>query len=81
VWWFNIFWLPLYLNTQWGFNIEDIAIALPLIYIIAVVIGVIAGWIHGFLMRRGWSANKTRKTTLFICFALPKDWQLWCAGW
>ena len=67
VWWFYIFWLPNYLNTQRGFNLKEIAVAVPLIYIIAILIGVAAGWIPGFLMRRGWAVIKARKTTMFVC--------------
>jgi len=67
VWWFYIFWLPNYLNTQRGFNLKKIAVAVPLTYIIAILIGVAAGWIPGFLIRRGWTVKKARKTTMLIC--------------
>ena len=67
VWWFYIFWLPNYLNSQYGFNIKDIAVAVPIIYFVAALLGIVGGWFPGFLMRRGWSTVKARKTTMLIC--------------
>ena len=72
VWWFYIFWMPNYLNTQRGFNLNEIAVAIPLIYIIAILLGVIGGWFPWYLIRRGWTARKARKTTMFFCaMSLP----------
>jgi len=67
VWWFYIFWLPNYLNTQRGFNIKEIGLAIPVIYFIAIVIGVVGGWFPGYLIRSGWSVKRARKTTMFLC--------------
>ena len=72
VWWFYIFWLPNYLNSQRGFNLKGIAVAVPLIYGIAILLGIIGGWFPGYLMRRGWTVNRARKTTMLICaLSLP----------
>lgn len=67
VWWFYLYWMPNYLNDQRGFNLKDIAIAIPLIYTIATLLGFVGGWFPGYLMRRGWSVMKARKTTMLIC--------------
>jgi len=67
VWWFYIFWLPPYLNSQRGFNIKEIGFALPVVYAFAIILGAVGGWFPGYLMRRGWKVNKARKTTMFIC--------------
>jgi ACS family hexuronate transporter-like MFS transporter len=67
VWWFYIFWLPNYLNAQRGFDLKKTALAIPFIYIIAIVLGNIGGWVPGYLMKRGWSVNNARKTTMLIC--------------
>ena len=64
VWWFYLFWLPTYLNTQRGFNLKGIAIAIPLIYTIAIIMGNIGGWFPGFLIRRGWSVTGARKMAM-----------------
>lgn len=67
VWWFYIFWLPNYLYDVRGFNIKDIGVSLPLIYGIAIVLGNIAGWFPGYLIGKGWSVRRARKTVMLIC--------------
>lgn len=69
VWWFYIFWLPTYLNTERGFNLAGIAIALPLTYTIAIIMGNIGGWFPGYLIRRGWPATKARKLVMGLAAA------------
>ncbi len=66
VWWFFLFWMPTYLNTQRGFDLKNIALAIPVIYIIATLMGFIGGWLPGYFMKRGWSVEKARKTTMFL---------------
>jgi ACS family hexuronate transporter-like MFS transporter len=67
VWWFYIFWLPNYLYDKRGFDIKGIAIAVPLIYIVAIILGNIAGWAPGFLIARGSPVQKARKTVMLVC--------------
>ncbi|RKY07673.1 MAG: MFS transporter [Planctomycetota bacterium] len=67
VWWFYIAWLPNYLYDKRDFNINEIAIALPLIYGIAIVLGNIAGWAAGFLIRKGLHPRVARKRVMFVC--------------
>ena len=66
VWWFYIFWLPNYLNTQRGLNIREIAVAVPLIYILAILLGNLGGWFSGYLIHRGWTEIGARKLVMFI---------------
>jgi MFS transporter, ACS family, hexuronate transporter len=66
VWWFYLFWLPNYLYTQRGFDIKGIAVAMPIIYIIAIILGNIGGWFPGYLIQKGWSVTKARKLVMFI---------------
>jgi ACS family hexuronate transporter-like MFS transporter len=70
VWWFYLFWMPNYLASQRGFDLKEIAVAIPLIYIIASLLGYVGGWFPGYLMRKGWSVNKARKTTMLLCALL-----------
>ena len=66
VWWFYLYWMPTYLNTQRGFDLKGIAIAIPLIYMIATLVGFVGGWTPGYLMRLGWSVDRARKTTMLV---------------
>ena len=70
VWWFYLFWLPLYFTDVRHFSETQLAAALPIIYVMASVGSIGGGWLSGFLMKRGWSRSKARKTTMFICAAL-----------
>jgi ACS family hexuronate transporter-like MFS transporter len=70
VWWFYLYWMPNYLDSQRGFNLKDIAMAIPLIYTIATLLGFVGGWFPGYLMHRGWSISKARKKTMLICALL-----------
>lgn len=66
VWWFYLFWLPNYLNAERGYDIKQIAVAVPLIYIIAALMGILGGWLPGWFMKQGWTLLKARKTTMLI---------------
>lgn len=67
VWWFYIAWLPNYLYDKRNFDINEIAIALPLIYGIAIIFGNIAGWAAGYLIRKGVHPRVARKRVMFAC--------------
>jgi ACS family hexuronate transporter-like MFS transporter len=69
VWWFYLYWLPPYLYDVRKFKLTEIGWALPVVYLMADVGSVAGGWISGFLMRRGWSHARARKTAMGICAA------------
>jgi ACS family hexuronate transporter-like MFS transporter len=70
VWWFYLYWMPTYLSSQRNFNLKGIALSIPLIYIIATIMGFIGGWLPGYFMRHGWRVESARKTTMLISAAL-----------
>lgn len=72
-WWFYLFWTGKFLFDQFGLDIKKLALPLILIYLVADVGSVLGGWVSGYLINKGWSVNRARKTTLFCCalFILP----------
>jgi MFS transporter, ACS family, hexuronate transporter len=68
-WWFYLFWLPLCLHDQRHMKDSDYARALSIIYFVACFGSMGGGWLSGFLMTRGWTKSKARKTAMFICAA------------
>ncbi|MBK8389470.1 MAG: MFS transporter [Saprospiraceae bacterium] len=72
-WWFYLFWGGKFLFDQFGLNIKKLAIPLMVIYLIADVGSIGGGWVSKYFIDKGWSINKARKTTLFLCtlFILP----------
>ena len=67
IWWVYLFWLPKFLNTNYGLDITQIGLPLVVIYVSADVGSIGGGWLSGALIRRGWSVNKGRKVAMFVC--------------
>jgi ACS family hexuronate transporter-like MFS transporter len=61
VWWFYLYWLPLYLYDVRKFDLKEIGWALPFVYLMADIGSVGGGWLSGFFIRRGWSDANARK--------------------
>ncbi len=72
VWWFYLFWLPKFLNKNYGVKGTALIPFLTAVYIIADVGSVGGGWISSWLIKRGWTVNRARKTALFLfAFMMP----------
>jgi ACS family hexuronate transporter-like MFS transporter len=68
--WFMIFWLPKFLNSEYGLTLTNLGPPLVVIYVMADVGSVSGGWISSVFLRRGWSANRARKSAMLICACL-----------
>jgi ACS family hexuronate transporter-like MFS transporter len=66
VWWFFLFWLPSFLNREYGLDLKSFGLPLAVVYSMAFVGAVAGGWLPGRLMQRGWSLNAARKTALLV---------------
>ena len=66
IWWFYLFWLPDFLESQYG--LKGIAIALPvaLVYTISVAGSIGGGWLPMYFIKCGWPVFRARKTSMFI---------------
>jgi ACS family hexuronate transporter-like MFS transporter len=73
IWWFYIFWAPDFFNKRYGLNLAQSSLPLMCIFLVAGFGGIFGGWLSSFLLRRGWTLNAARKTTLLVCglCALP----------
>lgn len=73
VWWLYLFWVPDFLHRRHGIDLQSMALPLVVIYLIADVGSIAGGWLSSALLKRGWTANRARKTTLLACglCALP----------
>ena len=67
IWWVYLFWLPDFLNKQYGLDLKNFGIPLAVIYIIADIGSVGGGYISSTLIKRGWTINKSRKTAMLVC--------------
>jgi ACS family hexuronate transporter-like MFS transporter len=67
IWWFFLFWLPKFLNSEYGLTLTGLGPPLIAIYLLADVGSIGGGWIAGRFIRRGWSVNKARKGAMLLC--------------
>lgn len=67
VWWFFLFWLPKFLNQEHGLTLDKLGLPLVIIYLSADVGSIGGGWLSSTLIKRGWTVNSARKTTMLIC--------------
>jgi ACS family hexuronate transporter-like MFS transporter len=67
IWWFYLFWLPKYLQETFGLRLDQIVLPTLIVYNISSVGSIGGGWLSGQLLKRGWSVNRARKTTLLVC--------------
>jgi len=68
-WWFYLFWIPPFLNDQFGVKVDPKEMGLPVltIYMMASVGSIGGGWISSRLIKQGWSVNAGRKTAMLVC--------------
>ncbi|PZN33871.1 MAG: MFS transporter [Proteobacteria bacterium] len=86
IWWFFLFWLPKFLNAEYGLTLTQLGLPLVLIFVLADVGSIGGGWLAGRFIERGWSVNRARKGAMLVCalcvvpivFALRAD-NLWLA--
>jgi ACS family hexuronate transporter-like MFS transporter len=86
VWLFYLFWLPKFLDANWGVKLSGLAVPLVAIYILADVGSVGGGWFSSRLISSGWTVNRSRKTAMTIAALLilptlfaPYAKRLWLA--
>jgi MFS transporter, ACS family, hexuronate transporter len=67
VWWFYLWWLPLYLGDIRKVSAGEMGVMVGVVYLMASVGSVGGGWLSGFFIRRGWPDGKARKTAMAVC--------------
>jgi ACS family hexuronate transporter-like MFS transporter len=88
VWWFYLFWFPLFMADTFGVDLAHIGTALITVYVLADVGSVAGGWFSSALLKRGWTVNAARKTAMLVCALLilpvimaPRVANPWVAVW
>jgi ACS family hexuronate transporter-like MFS transporter len=86
VWWFYIFWFPKFITRNFRYDPVMTGYFTAIMYSISILGSIGAGYLSGFLINRGWSVDKARKTALLVpaicalpvCFA-PYTSSVWTA--
>ncbi|OQP56251.1 MFS transporter [Niastella populi] len=73
IWWFYLFWLPDFLNSQYGLKGTDVALPVALVYTISTIGSIGGGWLPMKLINSNWAPFKARKTSMLIYafFVIP----------
>jgi ACS family hexuronate transporter-like MFS transporter len=70
IWWFYLFWFPLFMNDRFGIDLRTIGIPMVIVYVLADFGSVAGGWLSSALLKRNWSVNAARKTAMLVCAIL-----------
>jgi ACS family hexuronate transporter-like MFS transporter len=70
VWWLFVIWLPEYLQKARGFSLKDVGSFAWLPYLTAGIGSLLGGWASGYLIGRGWTVNRARKTVMLLAALL-----------
>lgn len=70
IWWFYLFWFPLFMNDRFKVDLKGIGIPMVIVYLMADVGSVGGGWLSSRLLNIGWTANAARKTAMLVCAIL-----------
>lgn len=65
IWWLFVGWMPLYLNSKFGFSIEEIGSTIWISYLGGMAGSILGGWYCGKLMERH-SVDYSRKLSILI---------------
>ncbi len=73
VWWFYLFWLPDFLEKQYGLAKTELALPVAFAYTLATIGSIFGGWLPMFFIKKGYTIFSSRKRAMFIyaLFALP----------
>jgi ACS family hexuronate transporter-like MFS transporter len=66
IWWFYLFWLPDFLESQYGLKGTQIALPVATVYTLSVIGSVGGGWIPLKLISQNWSVFRARKTSMLM---------------
>lgn len=66
IWWFYLFWLPDFLESE--YKIQGTAIALPVaaVYTMSGVGSIFGGWLPMYLIKKNWPIFKARKSSMLL---------------
>jgi ACS family hexuronate transporter-like MFS transporter len=66
IWWFFLYWLPKFLNSNYNINLTNIGLPLIVIYVVSIGGSIFGGWMSSFLINRGKNPVTARKQTIFF---------------
>jgi len=71
VWWFFLFWLPKYLEAQYGMVKTEIMLPLAVLYTMTMFGSVGGGWFPTYFIKKGYNAYDGRMKAMLIIALFP----------
>lgn len=73
IWWFYLFWLPDFLESEYHLTGTQVSLPVALVYTISTIGSVGGGWLPLNFINKGWAVFRARKTSMFIyaLFVIP----------
>jgi len=66
IWWFYLFWLPDFLQSEYKLTLKAIAVPVAAVYVISMAGSILGGYFPKLLIERGWTVFRARKTSMLI---------------
>jgi ACS family hexuronate transporter-like MFS transporter len=66
IWWFYLFWLPDFLESQYALKGTQIALPVAAVYSLSVIGSIGGGYLPLSLIKKNWPVFKARKTSMLI---------------
>ncbi|HEY5822842.1 MAG TPA: MFS transporter [Cyclobacteriaceae bacterium] len=66
IWWFYLFWLPDFLESQYGLKGTDMAFPVALVYLFSTIGSIGGGWLPFYLIKNNWTVYKARKSSMLL---------------
>ncbi|GAA3922953.1 MFS transporter [Hymenobacter algoricola] len=66
IWWFYLFWLPDFLNKQYGLKGTQVSLPVAIVYILSSIGSVGGGWLPMRFIKAGMPAFRARKTAMLV---------------
>ncbi len=71
VWWFYLFWLPKFLEAQYGIRGTDLMLPLTVLYSMTMIGSIGGGWFPTYFMNKGYSAYDGRIRAMLVIAVFP----------
>jgi ACS family hexuronate transporter-like MFS transporter len=66
IWWMFVTYLPMYLTSVFNLNIKEVAFSAWVPYVGAMIGSLSGGWFSGYLIKKGNSIDRARKTAMIV---------------
>ncbi|MDR3711629.1 MAG: MFS transporter [Puia sp.] len=72
IWWFLLFWLPAFLNSQYHLAGMQVSLPIAFVYTLAGIASIFGGWLPMWLInKQGWPVVRSRKTSMLVYAFFP----------